>query len=69
MKPALAVERCWSPREVADRLGLSVDSVRRTFRTVDGVLLVGDGDRRALRIPESVLVAWLERRRVKGGGR
>jgi len=48
---------------------VSVDSVRRTFRTVEGVLLVGDGDRRALRIPESVLAAWLERRRVREAAR
>lgn len=54
-------ERHYSPAEVARMWSVSVDSVRRLFRTEPGVLLISprhrNGKRRyaTLRIPASVL--------------
>jgi len=58
----LAVERHYSVEEIAEMWGLSKDAVRRIFRDVPGVLVIGTnnpqrGKRRyaTLRIPQSVL--------------
>lgn len=63
-----ASETCLSPQQVAKLLGLSADAVRIQFRRLPGVILVGDGARKRLRIPESVLKTWMERHKVKGAG-
>jgi hypothetical protein len=54
--------RHYSPAEIAERWGLSVDSVRKLFETEPGVLVLGNvAPRRGkrsyttLRIPEHVL--------------
>jgi len=63
-----AEETCYTPQQVAKRLGLSPDVVRTRFRQVEGVFVIGDGKRKTIRIPQSVLSAWIEQHRVKGGG-
>ena len=63
-----AEETCYTPQQVAKRLGLSPDVVRTRFRQVEGVFVIGDGKRKTIRIPKTVLDAWVDRHRVKGGG-
>lgn len=59
--PVLALERHYSPAEIAELWGLSVDSVRRLFESEDGVLIIGESEGKfrrrytTLRIPESVV--------------
>lgn len=56
-----ALERHYTPAEVAQLWNLSEDTIRRIFRDRPGVLRVGTGEQRhkrgyiSLRIPESVL--------------
>lgn len=58
------MERCYKPKEVAELLGVSADVVRDQFRRVPGVLVIGEGERKSLRIPESVFQTWLAKHRV-----
>jgi hypothetical protein len=51
------MEPLYSTKEVAERLGFSVDWVRRTFRKRKGVVRVSGKD---LRIPESVLANFIQ---------
>ena len=60
-------EACLTPQQVGKRIGQSSDFVRRTFRPLKGVLVIGEGERKRIRIPESVLAAWIEARKVGGG--
>jgi hypothetical protein len=59
--PSFAV-RHYSPREIAERWSLSVDSVRKIFEREPGVLIIGDAAPRrgkrnytTIRIPEYVV--------------
>jgi hypothetical protein len=60
------VAGCVSPQEAAKRLGVSPDVARATFRQVPGVLVLGEGERKTIRIPVDILEAWIEKHRVKG---
>ncbi len=55
-----------SPKQIAKRLGVSVDVVRNRFRKIPGVLVIGDGPRKSIRVPESVFEAWLRQQMVEG---
>jgi AraC-like DNA-binding protein len=69
----VAIEKHYSPAQVAERLGLSDTKVRRMFQNVPGVLKVGEPSRRlgrklkrryyTLRIPESVALKVIARMR------
>jgi hypothetical protein len=60
--PVLAMERHFTPKQLAELWGFSEDTIRRRFQDVPGVLKVGAAFRRkrrgyvSLRIPESVAV-------------
>ncbi len=64
--PGLAGEQHYSPKEIAQRWGLSETKVRRMFEAEPGVLRIGEPSRRVgrklkrgyytMRIPESVAV-------------
>lgn len=62
------VERHVSPQELAKQLGVSVDSIRRAFASEPGVIRIGAGARKRLRIPERVAQAWIARQAVEGRG-
>jgi hypothetical protein len=70
-QPVLALERHYSPAEIAELWGLSVESVRRLFDGEDGVLVFGETEGKfrrrytTLRIPESV-VERVHRSRSRG---
>ena len=64
---AAGVEKFHTPAEVAKMLGISEQSVRVQFRPVAGVLALGNGARKRLRIPDTVLQEWIRRHRVEGG--
>jgi hypothetical protein len=58
----LAVERHYSPAEIAELWSLSADCVRKIFENEPGVLVIGNGQVKrgkrsytTLRIPQSVL--------------
>ena len=59
---ALAAERHYTPKQLADTWGLAPDTIRELFESEQGVLVIGDnGTRnkrryRTFRIPESVAV-------------
>lgn len=59
-------QRFLSPKEIAKRLGVSVDVVRNRFRKIPGVLVIGDGPRKSIRVPQSVFEAWLRSQMVEG---
>jgi len=66
-----AVERHYSPKEVAEMWAVSEDTVKRTFEAEPGVLILGDATgnkakrrHRTIRIPESVLERVHTRRSV-----
>lgn len=67
---ASAVERYYSPEEIAELLNVSTDTVLRRFSSEQGVVDLGSPEKmhkrryRVLRIPESVLVRYLAKRRV-----
>jgi hypothetical protein len=60
----LALERHYTPEEIAERLAISTDKARRMFHNEPGVVKIGEPSRRlgrvlkrryyTLRIPESV---------------
>ena len=62
-----STEKFHTPSEVAKLLGISEQSVRVQFRPVAGVLALGSGARKRLRIPDAVLQEWIRRHRVEGG--
>ncbi len=64
---APGIEKCYTTAEVAKLLGISEQSVRVRFRGVRGVLTLGDGTRKRLRIPVTVLREWIQRRQVNEG--
>ena len=59
-RSALVAEKHYTPQELADIWGVSVDSIRRIFRDEPGVLKMGERSQKhkqqylTLRIPESV---------------
>jgi len=61
------IEKHYTPAEIADRIGVSDDTVRRMFEQEPGVLVIGakgnaKGRRyRTIRIPESVADRVLNR--------
>jgi hypothetical protein len=67
-----ALERCFSPEQIAELWSLSVDSVRRIFEYEAGVLVIerpriyGKRRYRTLRIPESVAQRVYHRMALKG---
>lgn len=70
---ACAVERCYSPEQLAELWALSLDTVRRIFESEPGVLAIerprvyGKRRYRTLRIPESVASKVYYRLALKGG--
>lgn len=60
------LEKCYTPAEVAELLGISEQTVRVRFRPVKGVLVIGEGERKLLRIPQTVLREWLRSQQVEG---
>jgi len=68
-----ALERCYSPEQVAELWALSTDTVRRIFENEPGVLAIerprvyGKRRYRTLRIPESVASRVYYRLALKGG--
>jgi hypothetical protein len=69
-RPAdVALERHYSPQQVADMWGVSANTVRRAFRGEPGVVEFGSDEtlrhrrRKIMRIPESALIRVHERRR------
>jgi hypothetical protein len=67
-----ALERCYSPEQIAERWSLSPDTVRRIFGNEPGVLAIersriyGKRRYRTLRIPESVAQRVYHRLALKG---
>jgi hypothetical protein len=67
---SVELERYFKPAEVAEKLAVSEDTVRRTFAAVPGVLKLGAYGRRKkrdcvmLRIPESVLERFVREHTV-----
>ena len=53
-----SVERLYPTKQLAEMLQLSPDTVRREFQRRPGVLRIGSGRRKLLRIPQSVLDQW-----------
>ena len=74
-----ALEKHYTPQEVAELWGLSDSAVRRLFQDEPGVLRVGEPSRRlgrllkrryfTLRIPESVVIRVHQRLSVGAGRR
>jgi hypothetical protein len=62
---SLKDERQNSVQELALRLNVSEDMVYRTFKNESGVILYGEGPRKMMRIPESVVLRVLLRKSVK----
>jgi hypothetical protein len=68
-----ALERCYSPEQIAELWSLSPDTVRRIFGNEPGVLAIerpriyGKRHYRTLRIPESVAQRVYHRLALKGG--
>jgi hypothetical protein len=54
-----------SIQELALRLNVSEDMVSRTFKNESGVIFYGEGPRRMMRIPESVVQRVLLRKSKK----
>jgi len=69
-----ALERCYSPKQVAELWALSSHTIRRIFENEPGVLAIdrprvyGKQRYRTLRIPESVAHRVYSRLALKGGG-
>lgn len=67
-----ALERCFSPEQIAELWALSVDTVRRIFEHESGVLVIerprirSKRHYRTLRIPESVAQRVYHRLSMKG---
>ena len=59
------IPQFFGPKQIAERLGISAQAVRVTFRTMPGVLLFGAGDRKTLRVPVDVLERWITQNSVK----
>jgi hypothetical protein len=68
ISPQAEQETYFSPQEIGRRLRISADVVRIQFRVLPGVLVLGDGPRKRIRIPERVLNEWIQAR-VRGKGR
>lgn len=62
---SLMDEHQFSTQELAQRLNVSEDTVYRTFRNGPGVIHYGEGPRRMMRVPESVVQRVLRRKSVK----
>ena len=68
-----ALERCYSPEQIAELWAMSSDTVRRIFENEPGVLVIerprsyGKRRYRTLRIPESVGSRVYHRLALKGG--
>ena len=58
-------ERMYEASEIAKELRCSVDVIRREFQKLEGVIVFG-GERKKIRIPDSVYRAWLASRTVGG---
>lgn len=73
MQGQAALERCFSPEQLAELWALSPDTVRRIFEDEPGVLAIerprvyGKRRYRTLRIPESVASRVYHRLALKGG--
>ena len=69
---ARALERCYSPEQVAELWSLSPHTIRRIFENEPGVLVIerphvyGKRRHRTLRIPESVALRVYHLRANKG---
>lgn len=67
-----ALERCYSPEQIAEFWSLSPDTVRRLFENEPGVLAIerprvyGKRRYRTLRVPESVAKRVYHRLSLKG---
>jgi hypothetical protein len=67
----IALERHYSPQEVAEMWGVSVNTIRRAFRGEPGVIEFGSDEtmwgrkRKTMRIPVSALIRVHELRRSK----
>jgi AraC-like DNA-binding protein len=57
-----AVEKHYTPAEIAKIWAVSEKTVIRAFRDAEGVLRLGSEQRTLLRIPESVLAAHHDQR-------
>lgn len=55
-------ERYLSPREVAERMSISVSAARARMPEMPGCVNVGGGKSQVLRVPESGLEAWQDNR-------
>jgi Helix-turn-helix domain len=62
LEQEVAEEKFYTPQEVAEVLKISVDTVRRRFRSEPGVVTFGD-KHKTIRIPQAVL----ERAKQKRG--
>jgi transcriptional regulator GlxA family with amidase domain len=72
MAESSALERCYSPEQIAELWALSPDTVRRIFENESGVLAIerprvyGKRRYRTLRIPESVAQRVYHQLSLKG---
>lgn len=64
-EPVLAIERHYTPSELAELWGVDRTTIQRIFRDVPGVLKLGKSNRRdgkkdyiSLRIPQSIAVEF-----------
>jgi hypothetical protein len=64
------IDEYWTPDQVADAIGVSVDSVYRWFQNEEGVIDLGSPERmhkrrkRCLRIPRKVLERFIAEHQV-----
>lgn len=61
------IGKFYTPSQVSKLIGISEQSVRIQFRSLKGVLVIGDGLRKRIRIPELLLRDWIDSRLVEGG--
>jgi len=55
-------EKMLSPKDVAERMNISVSAARTRMREMPGCVNVGAGNSQILRVPESGLDAWMSNR-------
>lgn len=60
------IGKFYTPAQVSKLIGISEQSVRIQFRSVKGVLVIGEGLRKRIRIPELLLRDWIDSRLVEG---
>jgi len=60
----MASKKMLSPKDVAERMNISVSAARTRMREMPGCVNIGAGNSQILRVPESGLDAWISNRMI-----